>query len=66
MVNLFFKYDFEGGGLTDDLALTLHVNNVLDTSPPVFRDGAARQNGFPSGQSQTLGRVVQFGLSKKS
>ncbi|MCW1430763.1 TonB-dependent receptor domain-containing protein [Novosphingobium sp. JCM 18896] len=65
VVNLFFKYDFEGSGLTDDLAMTLHVNNVFDTDPPVLRDGAARQNGFPSGQSQTLGRVVQVGFSKK-
>jgi outer membrane receptor protein involved in Fe transport len=45
--------------------MTFHVNNLFDTDPPILRDGAARQNGFPSGQTQTLGRVVQVGFSKK-
>lgn len=63
VVNLFFKYDFEGDKLTRDLSLTLHVNNLFNAAPPLLRDGAARQNGFTNGQ--TVGRVVQFGFNKR-
>ncbi len=63
VVNLFFKYDFDGDNLTRDLSLTLNVNNVFNTDPPLLRDGGARQNGFTNGQ--TLGRLVQFGINKR-
>ena len=65
VLNVFFKYDFGGTKLTKDLSLTLNINNVFNTPPPLLRDGAARQNGFASGSGQTLGRVVQFGVNKK-
>jgi iron complex outermembrane receptor protein len=63
VVNLFFKYDFAGERLAQDLSLTLHVNNAFNKSPPLLRDGASRQNGFANGQ--TIGTLVQFGINKK-
>lgn len=60
--NLFFKYDVPGDSrLLKDLELTLNVNNVFDTDPPVFRQ--IGQNGYANGF--TLGRLIQIGLSKK-
>ncbi|MDB5725132.1 MAG: hypothetical protein JWQ16_1886 [Novosphingobium sp.] len=64
-VNLFFKYDVPAeSSLLKDLELTLNLNNVFDTDPPIFSNvgantGAGYANGF------TLGRLVQFGVSKK-
>jgi iron complex outermembrane recepter protein len=64
-VNLFFKYSVPGESmLLKDLDLTLNINNVFDTDPPIYRlvggnTGSGYANGF------TLGRLVQFGISKK-
>jgi iron complex outermembrane receptor protein len=64
-VNLFFKYDVPGDSfLLRDIEFTLNINNVFDTDPPIFRSvgantGAGYANGF------TLGRLIQFGVSKK-
>lgn len=64
--NLFFRYNVPGESmLLKDLSLTLNVNNVFDTDPPVFKSFAVGQgNGYPQGQF-TLGRVIMFGVSKK-
>jgi iron complex outermembrane receptor protein len=64
-VDLFFKYDFEGEGALKDLALTLNVNNLLDTDPPVryIGGGTASQYGYANGS--TVGRLVQIGFAKK-
>lgn len=58
-VDLFFSYDVAGSGLTEDLSLTLNVNNVFDQDPPFLN----QNNGFTNGS--TLGRLVQFGILKK-
>lgn len=64
-VNLFFKYDVPGDSvLFKDLQITLNVNNVFDQDPPLSTEiasnaGLGYANGF------TLGRLVQFGISKK-
>jgi iron complex outermembrane recepter protein len=61
-VNLFFKYTVPGdSALLRDLEFTLNVNNVFDQDPPILRSigGTGYTNGF------TLGRLIQFGISKK-
>lgn len=66
VVDLFFKYDFSGEGMAKGLALSLNVNNVFDQDPPVYLNQNALTpgtNGFANGR--TLGRLVQFGVSKK-
>ncbi|MET0180867.1 MAG: TonB-dependent receptor [Novosphingobium sp.] len=63
--DLFFRYDFEGDGLTQDLQLTLNVNNVFDKDPPVFRGPQSGGPGTGIINGSTLGRLVQFGISKK-
>ncbi len=66
VVDLFFKYDVEGDGALGGLSLTLNINNVLDQDPPVFllqQSLTPGTNGFANGR--TLGRFVQFGISKK-
>lgn len=63
-VNLFFKYAVPSESLLlRDLELTLNVNNVFDQDPPVLKRIAASTPGFANGF--TLGRLVQFGVSKK-
>lgn len=63
--NLFFRYDVKGEGALSDLAFTLNVDNVFDQAPPVdwSTKSTATQAGF--GNGSTLGRLVQFGISKK-
>lgn len=63
--NLFFRYDVKGEGALSDLAFTLNVDNVFDQDPPVdwSTKATAAQSGF--GNGSTLGRLVQFGVSKK-
>lgn len=64
-IDLFFRYDLKGEGLAKDLALTLNVNNLLDQDPPVYIGGnqVAGRLGYDNGA--TLGRLFQFGISKK-
>jgi iron complex outermembrane recepter protein len=62
IVNLYFKYDVGGEGVAKDLSLSLAASNVFDEDPPVFLD--AGQPGFVTGNF-TLGRMFQFGISKK-
>ncbi|MBY0422674.1 MAG: TonB-dependent receptor, partial [Parvularculaceae bacterium] len=63
-VNLFLGYDLAAkSGLLQDVSLTVNVNNVFDTDPPLlFRNDqgdAGYANGF------TIGRMFIFGVSKK-
>ena len=64
-IDLFFRYALKGQGLMEDLAFTLNVNNVLDQDPPRFIGGNSvdGRRGYENGG--TLGRFVQFGVSKK-
>lgn len=64
-IDLFFRYEFGGTGLTKDFALTLNVNNVFDQDPPVYRGGNSigGRQGYANGA--TLGRFVKLGVSKK-
>lgn len=63
-VNLFFRYAVPGDSmLLKDLEFTLNVNNVFDQDPPVFKSIGASTPGYANGF--TLGRLVQFGVSKR-
>lgn len=63
-VNLFFKYIVPGDSLLlRDLELTLNINNVFDQDPPILKRIAASTPGYANGF--TLGRLVQFGITKK-
>ncbi|KQN90744.1 hypothetical protein ASE90_16735 [Sphingomonas sp. Leaf67] len=58
-VDLFLSYDVNGAGLTKDLQLTAYIGNMFDSDPPNY-------NGFPGyANGATVGRVVQFGITKK-
>lgn len=65
VVNLFFRYDFRGEDLLKDLQLTLNIDNVFDQDPPEYR--GVQLGGFAgiAPNVNTLGRLVQFGISKK-
>ncbi len=66
VINLFFRYEPEGEGLLNDLSFTLNVDNVFDKDPPEWRlFDASRfaQEGYNNGN--TIGRYVQFGVTKK-
>ena len=63
-IDLFFRYEVTGSGLTEDLSFTLNVENAFDQDPPAFRGnvtGAA--SGIRNGN--TIGRFIRFGVSKK-
>ncbi len=63
-VNLFFKYDVPGESLLlRDLSLTVNVNNVFDTDPPIYRSIGNQRAGYDNGF--TLGRLIQIGIAKK-
>lgn len=66
LFDLFFKYNVPGEGALKDLSFTLNVNNVFDQDPPVYRAQqiVASANGFAPGLG-TVGRLIQFGVSKK-
>jgi iron complex outermembrane receptor protein len=64
--DLFFKYDFpQNSSVMKDLALTLGVNNVFSQDPPEWRAQQVTLNTNGFGNGNTVGRVVQVGLSKK-
>jgi iron complex outermembrane receptor protein len=63
IVNLYLQYDFGGNDLTKDLSLSLNLSNIFDEEPPVYLD--AGQPGYQPGNTFTLGRMVQLGVSKK-
>jgi iron complex outermembrane recepter protein len=66
IINLFFRYNVPSSSkLLKDLSLTLNINNVLDSDPPVFKSFAVGAgNGYPQAEF-TLGRLFIFGVSKK-
>jgi iron complex outermembrane receptor protein len=63
--DLFLKYAFPADGPLGEMDLTVNVNNVFNKYPPVYYGGdiVRNQRGFRNGN--TLGRLVQVGLSKK-
>lgn len=62
-VNLFFKYDIKSDSILNGLTLTANVNNLFDQDPPAYLLNSA--NGYVPAQGFTLGRLIQFGVSKK-
>ncbi len=65
VVNLYFRYDFDGERMLEELSVSLNVDNVLDQDPPEFRGVTSRSNtsGFANGN--TLGRLFQLGIKKQ-
>jgi iron complex outermembrane receptor protein len=62
VIDLFLGYDMNGSsGWSENLSFTLNIQNVLDSSPPVSR--VDNDDGYANGFS--IGRMFQFGLSKK-
>lgn len=62
-VNLFFKYDVpSSSGVLRDLSFTANVNNLFDVGSPVYRETGSF--GYVSTYGFTLGRLVQFGVTK--
>lgn len=61
--NLFLRYDVKGERMFEDLAFTLGVNNLFDKRPPLLQGFSLSSQGFANGN--TIGRLVQFGVSKK-
>ncbi len=63
-VNLFFKYQVPAeSGILKDLSVTLNVNNVFNKAPPLFLGNTTADKGYANGF--TLGRLFNFGISKK-
>ncbi len=62
-VDIYAQYDFPGvGDWTENLAITLGVNNVFDEDPPEYRGTSVGNTfGYAGG---TLGQVVQVGFTK--
>jgi iron complex outermembrane receptor protein len=60
--NLFLSYNFKGSGITDDLKLTLNIDNVLNSAPPIYRT-TNTGDGYINGS--TLGRIFKIGFEKK-
>lgn len=62
VVNLFFSYDIKKKFMAESIQLTLNVNNLFDTNPPVFR---TTNGGTGYANGQTLGRYIQLGARAK-
>ena len=65
VVNLYFQYDFAGEGMGKDLSLSLNVKNAFDEKPSLFLDAGQPGYSPTNGQGFTLGRIFQFGVTKK-
>lgn len=63
VVNLAFNYDLKGDGVLDGTSLSLNVDNLFDVNPPSY-NGIVNTT-TPGFAGFTLGRVVQFGITKK-
>lgn len=63
IVDLFFRYEMNGSGLTSDLYFTFLVQNVFDDDPVEVRVNG--QPGYDANAGFTLGRVFQFGATKE-
>ena len=65
-INLFFKYDVKAkSAWASDLSFTLNVQNLFDVSPSEFRSAASLGFDTTQGTGFSIGRIVQFGVSKK-
>lgn len=63
VVNLAFSYDLKGDGVLDGTSLSLNIDNLFDVDPPHYNGIVnTSQPGFAG---FTLGRVFQFGITKK-
>lgn len=61
--DLALRYTLPGGSwITDDVDISLNVNNVLDAHPPLSFTAAG---GTHANGGSTLGRLFMFGISKK-
>jgi iron complex outermembrane receptor protein len=65
VINAFFAYEFtEGelglGSFADGLEVSLNVQNLFDTDPPIFR----QRGGDGTANGSTLGRLIQIGVRK--
>lgn len=63
VVNLAFSYDLKGEGILNGTSLSLNVDNVFDTNPPLYN--GIVNTSQPGYAMFTLGRVFQFGITKK-
>lgn len=62
--NLFFRYKVPAdSGLLKNLSITLNIDNVFDQAPPIFLGNTTSNSGYANGF--TLGRLFNFGISKK-
>lgn len=62
VVNLFASYKFTGDDLFQKgLTLSLAINNILDSEPPLYFSNG----GIGTANGSTLGRLVQFGVTKR-
>ncbi|TCM15341.1 iron complex outermembrane receptor protein [Novosphingobium sp. PhB165] len=61
-INLFAQYDFKGTGVMKDLSLTFNVDNLFDKDPPPYNGSINSLDGYAV---TSIGRVFQFGISKK-
>ena len=64
-INLFFRYIVPEGLLGPDLALTLNVQNLFDVDPPLYKSATQPGYNTQGGEAFSIGRVIQFGVSKK-
>jgi iron complex outermembrane recepter protein len=63
-VNLFFRYELPAeSGVLNGLSFTLNVNNVFDEDPPVLLRNNPNEFGYANGF--TVGRFIQFGVTKR-
>lgn len=58
-VDLFLGYDVNGEGLLRDVSFTLTLTNMFDEDPSFYANDPGYTNG------STVGRLIQFGISKK-
>lgn len=63
VVNLAFNYDLKGDGVLDGTSLSLNIDNVFNVDPPLYN--GIVNTSQPGYAMFTLGRVVQFGITKK-
>lgn len=71
-LNLRYTFDDHSNDLLSDLALSLTIQNLLDTDPPFVGqqvlggfDGLIRPVGFDPVNANALGRFITIGLTKR-
>lgn len=63
VINLAFNYDLQGASVLDGTSLSLNVDNLFNVDPPHYN--GVVNTSQPSYAMFTLGRVIQFGITKK-